>query len=154
MQGNLKIIKQLNHSLTFLLTGINQYFLHARMSNNWGFSQLDKIYYKRSIVLMKESDRLMQRILFLQGLPNLQALGKLYIGENVKESLKGNKKFETELRESLLKSIQACETEGDYISRENLQGILESCEDDIDWLESQQYLIQVSGYENYLQSMI
>lgn len=154
----MKIDKQinvnLNQVLKLLLTGINQYFLHSRMCENWGFDQLKSKNYQYSIELMKESDTLIKRILFLEGLANLQDLGKLYIGEDVPESLKGNMTFEMELRKSLVSAIGYCETMNDYMSRDCLNKILHECEEQIDWLESQQYLIEKTGIKNYLQSAI
>ncbi len=152
MKADKKVNAKLNQVLKLLLTGINQYFLHSRMCENWGFDQLKSRNYKYSIELMKESDDVIKRILFLEGLANLQDLGKLYIGENVPETLDGNMRFETELRECLLDSIAYCESVQDYISRDCLDKILAECEEQIDWLESQQFLIENTGLENYLQS--
>ncbi len=154
MKSQSETIKTLNQTLKLVLTGINHYFLHARMNDNWGFSQLNKHDYAYSIALMKSSDKLIKRVLFLEGLPNLQDLGRLYIGEDVPEILVGNLKFETELREGLLSAIAHCEQVSDFISRELLEAILTESEDQIDWLESQDYLIEQSGLENYLQSVI
>ena len=152
----MKIDKQINNKLNqvlkLLLTGINQYFLHSRMYENWGFEQLKAKDYQYSIELMKESDTLIKRILFLEGLANLQDLGKLYIGEDVPESLQGNLTFEMDLRKSLVETISYCETANDYISRDCLSEILHENEEQIDWLESQQYLIENAGLKNYLQS--
>jgi bacterioferritin len=152
MKSDKKVNAKLNQVLKLLLTGINQYFLHSRMCENWGFGQLKSSQYKYSIKLMKESDDVIKRILFLEGLANLQDLGKLYIGEDVPESLQGNMRFETELRQSLVESIEYCESVQDYISRDCLTKVLEECEEQIDWIESQQFLLETTGLENYLQS--
>ncbi|MET1255461.1 bacterioferritin [Aliikangiella maris] len=152
MKGNRAIIGQLNGVLKALLTGINQYFLHSRICENWGYDSLKKKDYHYSIELMKLSDKLIKRILFLEGLANLQDLGKLYIGENVEQVFAGNLKFDTELRQSVVDTIEQCEKEADYISRECLEEILHECEEQIDWLEAQQHLIAKTGLQNYLQS--
>ena len=154
MKLDKQVNKQLNIVLKSLLTGINQYFLHSRMYGNWGFDSLKKQNYGYSIKLMKESDTVIKRILFLQGLPNLQALGSLSIGTDVQESLQGNMTFEVELREKLLEAIEYCESVSDYISRDNLTEILEESEEQIDWLETQEYLVSNMGTENYLQSAL
>ncbi|MFT6733305.1 MAG: bacterioferritin [Polaribacter sp.] len=149
-----KVNQQLNSVLKSLLTGINQYFLHSRMYENWGFDTLKSKNYSYSILLMKESDKLIKRILFLQGLPNLQDLGCLTIGTDVEESLKGNMTFEAELRQSLIAAIEICESLKDYISRDCLTEILEESEEQIDWLEIQAHLLGKMGPENYLQSVL
>ena len=154
MKAEKQVNAKLNQVLKLLLTGINQYFLHSRMCENWGFDQLKSSNYKYSIELMTESDEVIKRILFLEGLANLQDLGKLYIGEDVPESLAGNMRFETELRDSLVESIEHCESVQDYISRDCLTKILHECEEQIDWIETQQFLIEKSGLKNYLQSAI
>lgn len=154
MKGDKQIIAQLNGALKLLLTGINQYFLHSRMAENWGFEQLKKSDYKYSIDLMKSSDKLIKRILFLEGLPNLQALGKLYIGEDVVQLLAGNLRFDSELQAALKSAILACEQARDFISRECLESILHECEEQIDWVEAQQGLVKSMGSNNYLQSLI
>lgn len=154
MQLDKAINHELNGVLKSLLTGINQYFMHSRMYENWGFEQLKSKDYRYSIKLMKESDTVMKRILFLEGLPNLQDLGKLFIGTDVPECLQGNAKFESQLRTQLVKAIEFCEKQKDYISRDCLAEILEECEEQIDWLETQDYLIQNTSLENYLQSAV
>lgn len=154
MKGDKQINLKLNSVLKALLTGVNQYFLHARMCGNWGFEQLDKKNYSYSIYLMKASDKVIKRILFLEGLANLQDLGKLYIGVDVGETLDGNFKFESELRQSLVEAISQCEKANDYISRQCLESILHESEEQIDWLEAQQYLIAKEGLKNYLQSAV
>lgn len=154
----MKVDPAINHSLNTVLkeslTLINQYFLHARMLEDWGFSGLGKETYKASIDAMKESDKIIKRILFLEGLPNLQHLGRLQIGENVTEVLQGNLSLETQMREALVQSITFLETQQDYISRDELEEILEASEERIDWLETQMSLLQDLGSENYLQSIM
>ncbi len=154
MKGDKEIIVELNGALKLLLTGINQYFLHSRMCEDWGFDQIKKKDYDYSIYLMKASDKVIKRILFLEGLPNLQDLGKLYIGEDVPQMLAGNLKFEKELRQSLSRTVELCETKSDFISRECVSSVLHECEEQIDWLESQEYLISNTGLKNYLQSAV
>ena len=149
-----KVNQQLNLVLKSLLTGINQYFLHSRMYENWGFDALKAKNYKYSIKLMKESDVVIKRILFLQGLPNLQDLGSLTIGTDVHESLQGNMVFEISLRKQLVSSIEYCESVNDFISRECLTEILEESEEQIDWLEIQEHLFDKIGSKNYLQSVL
>lgn len=134
--------------------GINQYFLHARMFKDFGFSQLDKADYKVSIQKMKNADRLIERILFLEGLPNLQDLGRLKIGENSAEMIDCNMAFEQASLVDLQAAIKLCEEKQDYISREALDKIQNEQEEQIDWLETQQHLIKVMGIENYLQSQL
>ncbi len=155
MKGNKKIIDVLNKVLKNELTSINQYFLHARMFRHWGLEKLNDYQYKQSIRVMKEADELIERILFLEGLPNLQNLGKLLIGENVVECLQGDLTYEKEIQRPLLiEAIALCETEQDYVSRELLEELLEHCEGAIDWLETQQTLIENVTLPNYLQSHI
>jgi len=152
MKGDKQINAQLNGVLKLLLTGINQYFLHSRMCENWAFDNLKKKDYDYSIYLMKASDKVIKRVLFLEGLPNLQDLGKLYIGEHVPQILDCNLKFDQELREALVDAITECESKSDYISRECLESVLHECEEQIDWLEAQVDLVDKMGLENYLQS--
>ena len=152
MKGDAKIIALLNKCLAVELIAINQYFLHARMYKNWGLNGLNKADYKISIEKMKQADDFIERILFLEGLPNLQDLGKLHIGENTPEMLQANMDLEYQSRACLQDLIRESEKTNDFISRDIGEDILENVEEQIDWLESQQYLISNAGLENYLQS--
>ncbi|WP_411727968.1 bacterioferritin [Methyloglobulus sp.] len=154
MKGDSKVIEFLNKALTNELTAVNQYFLHARMYKNWGFGKLNEKEYHESIDEMKHADQLIERILFLEGLPNLQNLGKLMIGENPEEMLRCDLKLELEAIPPLKEAIAYCEQVKDYISREVFQHILENEEEHVDWLESQFELIGKIGIQNYLQSQI
>ncbi|MBN2702010.1 MAG: bacterioferritin [Methylothermaceae bacterium] len=154
MKGDPKVIEYLNKALTNELTAINQYFLHARMYKNWGFEKLNEKEYHESVDEMKHADRLIERILFLEGLPNLQDLGKLLVGENPQEMLDCDLKLEQQAVPLLKEAIAYCENVGDYISREIFEDILESEEDHIDWLETQLELIDKVGLQNYLQSQM
>lgn len=154
MKGDAKVIAYLNKALANELTAINQYFLHARMYKNWGFSKLNDKEYHESIDEMKHADKLIERILFLEGLPNLQDLNKLYIGENVEEVLRCDLKLELDAVPLLKEAIAHCEQVADYNSRELFEAILESEEEHIDWLETQLGLIGQVGLANYLQTMI
>ncbi|MEJ6473223.1 bacterioferritin [Pseudoalteromonas piscicida] len=154
MKGDRDVIVALNKVLANELVGINQYFLHARMFKDFGFTQLDKADYKVSIQKMKNADRLIERILFLEGLPNLQDLGRLKIGENSAEMIDCNMAFEQASLIDLQAAIKLCEEKQDYISREALDKIQNEQEEQIDWLETQQHLIKVMGIENYLQSQL
>lgn len=154
MKSNKKELDLLNKVLKTELTSINQYFLHARMFKNWGLDELNERCYKKSIKDMKQADQLIERILFLEGLPNLQDLGKLYIGEHTEEMIQCDLKFELEQVALLKKSIAFFEEKQDYVSRELLEEILTYEEDYIDWIESQQYLIKHAGIQNYLQAQM
>ncbi|PIB95819.1 bacterioferritin [Caulobacter sp. X] len=152
MQGDPGIIRLLNAVLTNELTAVNQYFLHARMYDNWGFKRLGKITYDESIGEMKHADMLINRILFLEGLPNLQDLHKLKIGETVPECLNADLQVELGGRETLIPGIVQCEQARDYVSRELLREILSDTEEHIDFLETQLSLVKSLGEANYLQS--
>lgn len=154
MKSNADIIQWLNRQLQHELTAINQYFLHARMYESWGFDKLGKLEYDESIEEMKHADALIKRILFLEGLPNLQELGKLFIGEKVEECVDCDLRLEMISRETLLGGIAACEAVKDYVSRELLKEILEDTEDHIDWLETQLDVMQKVGIQNWLQSQM
>lgn len=154
MQGKSAINTQLNTILKAQLTAINQFFLHARMAKNWGLDKLNQQEYRYSIKAMKQADSLIERILFLGGLPNLQSLGKLMIGEDVPEMIANELTTCQTIRQELVDGIQFCEQEQDYVSRQLLEDLLEETEEQIDWFESQQWLITNSGLPNYLQSMI
>jgi bacterioferritin len=154
MKGDTKVIEFLNKALTNELTAINQYFLHARMYKNWGFAKLNEKEYHESIDEMKHADQLIERILFLEGLPNLQNLDKLMIGENPREMLECDLKLEQIAVPLLKTAITYCESIQDYVSRELFEHILESEEDHIDWLETQLELIDKIGLQNYLQSQM
>ena len=139
MKGKSNIISSLNQILTYELTSINQYFLHGRIFKNWGLEELNEKDYKKSIKDMKQADDLIERILFLEGLPNLQHLEKLRIGEHTAEMIQCDMDFQLEQIGKLRTAIELCEKEEDYVSRELLEDILEYEEEHVDWLESQQF---------------
>lgn len=152
MQGDRDIIRLLNAVLTNELTSVNQYFLHARMLQNWGLYRLSKIVYDESIEEMKHADKLIKRILFLEGLPNLQDLNKLSIGENAVETLQADLALEISGRQTLVSGVTQCEAAKDYVSRQILVSILSDTEEHIDYLETQLLLVRAMGEANYLQS--
>lgn len=152
MKGDKQVIQYLNKVLRQELTAINQYFLHARMYKNWGFSKLDEHEYHESIDEMKHADQLIERILFLEGLPNLQDIGSLRIGENPREMIASDLALELEALPVLREAVLHCESVKDFVSRELFEHILASEEEHVDWLETQLELIARIGIENYLQS--
>ncbi len=154
MKSDATVLKHLNKALGNELVAINQYFLHSRMFQDWGLSKLAKKEYDESIDEMKHADQLIQRILFLEGLPNLQSLGKLMIGENTREMLECDLQLEMIACPDLKAGIAYCESVQDFATRDLLNSILVSEEEHVDWLESQLGLIERVGIENYQQSMI
>ena len=152
MRGNEKVIAALNAALKEELTAINQYFVHAEMCESWGYEKLGKFIKKQSIDEMKHADKLIKRVLFLDGLPNLQDLHKLAIGENISEVLRSDLALEMRGRETLVAGVLQCEAARDFVSREMLTSILEDTEEHIDFLETQVSLLGSLGEQNYLQS--
>ncbi len=152
MKGDAEVLKRLNLILKNELTAINQYFLHSRIFNDWGMDDIGEHEYKKSIKDMKQADKLIARVLFLDGLPNLQDLGKLRIGENTEEILKCDTALEEQSIADLRDAIALCEKKGDFISRQLLDDILENEEEYLDWLETQMSLIKDMGLPNYIQS--
>jgi bacterioferritin len=151
MKGDPAIIAKLNAILTTELTAVNQYFLHARIYENWGFARLGKKIYSESIGEMKHADKLIKRILFLEGLPNLQDLGKLAIGETVPEALAADLDLERRGRMTLIEAVQLCEQARDFVSREMVTEILNDTEEHIDFIETQLSLLDSIGLDSYLQ---
>jgi bacterioferritin len=152
MQGDRAVIDHLNAVLTNELTSVNQYFLHARMLENWGFRRLGKIVYDESIGEMRHADKLIKRILFLEGMPNLQDLGKLSVGETLIEALEADLSLEQTGRSALVEGVALCERLKDFVSRELMVDILGDTEEHIDFLETQLHLARIIGEPNYLQS--
>ncbi|WP_045856229.1 bacterioferritin [Teredinibacter purpureus] len=154
MQSSPLIISTLNDVLATELTSINHYFLHARMYKNWGFENLNHVSFKKSIKDMKQADELIERILMLDGLPNLQKLNPLQIGEHTEEMLGCDLSFQQHAIAQLKAAIATCEQEQDYVSRSMLDELLESEETYLDWIETQQHLVSTTGIQNYLQSQL
>ena len=154
MKGNETVIKHLNQVLKNELTAINQYFLHSKMFKDWGYAKLGDYEYKESIDEMKHAEKITERVLFLEGLPNLQELGKLMIGEDVKEMLECDLRLEMIAIPDLREGIKLCEQVGDFATHQLLQEILSSEEEHVDWIETQLGLIDKTGLQNYLQSQI
>lgn len=150
MQGDKLVIQQLNKNLGLLLVTINQYFLHARVLKNWGLNELGANFYKQSIVEMKAADEIIERILLLEGLPNLQELGKILIGENSTEIITCDLQKEQEKHTALIEAIAVCEKQQDYVSRQLLEKQQDTNSERIDWLNTQLELIENIGLQNYL----
>ena len=154
MKGDKEVIRALNKVLGQSLIAINQYFLHARIAKNWGIEELNDNFYKQSIAEMKWSDAIIERILLLEGLPNLQDYGKLYIGEDVEEMIECDVRLEDQKFAIITDTITLCEQKQDYVSRKLLLGIKDGNEEYIDWLDTQRDLIRDIGMQNYIQAKI
>lgn len=154
MKGDKEVIRALNKVLGQSLIAINQYFLHARIAKNWGVEELNDNFYKQSIQEMKWSDAIIERILLLEGLPNLQDYGKLYIGEDVEEMIDCDVRLEDQKFAIITDTITLCEQKQDYVSRKLLLGIKDGNEEYIDWLDTQKDLIRDIGMQNYIQAKI
>lgn len=154
MQGDKEVLSALNKVLGQSLIAINQYFLHARIAKNWGIEELNEAFYKQSIAEMKWSDALIERILLLEGLPNLQEYGKLFIGEDVAEMIECNVRLEDQKFATITESITLCEQKQDYVSRKLLLDLKDGNEEYSDWLDTQHELIEAMGLENYVQAKI
>jgi len=154
MKGDPQVLAWLNSQLKHELTAINQYFLHARIFGQWGFDRLGKKVYEESIEEMQHADRLVKRILLLEGLPNLQDLGKLNIGENAQEIFRSDLALERGAHQTLKDAVAYCEKTADFVSREIFVAILDDTEEHIDWIETQLELIDKVGLQNYLQSQM
>lgn len=154
MKGKKNILDALNDVLTAELTAINQYFLHARMLENWGLAKLGKLEFAASLDEMKHADQVIKRILFLEGLPNVQKIGRVYVGQDIEELIDCDLKVEYEAIPRLKKHIKLCEQEADFVTRDLLKSILTSEEEHVDWLETQKELIKRAGIQNYVQSQI
>ena len=152
MKGSKKVLTHFNKVLGNELVSINQTFLHSRMFNDWGMEEIGSKEYKKSIKDMKQADKLIARILFLEGLPNLQSLGKLRIGENTQEIIQCEMDLMTGMLKDLREAIDVCEAESDFVSRDLLDSIIEDEEEFLDWLETQQWQIEKQGVQNYIQS--
>ena len=152
MKGDEKVIECLNAALRSELTAVSQYWLHYRLQEDWGFGRIAAKSRAESIEEMHHADKLIERVLFIEGLPNLQELGKLLIGENVPEMLQGDLQMLGGMRTRLQGAIALCEERRDFISRDELNEVLEETEEQIDWIETQRWLIEHTGLENYLQS--
>ena len=152
MKGDQNVLRSLNNCLKDQMSAINQTFLHARMARDWGLEKFNDQEYKHSISAMKSADKMIERILFLEGLPNLQDLGKLMIGEDIPEIVSGDLDLMLTTRANIIDAMKLCEEVKDYLTRDIFEDVLEEVEEQVDWYETQQWLIENTGIENYLQS--